>query len=218
MIFYQNMLIGKVALFVHIPGVHLEHCHPFINSYKGTPSILIQDLYSIEDNEYISRYYWLNWNQSWAKQNPKPGQIFEFSANSISYFTAREQHRLSVYRTIRQLWRLVYPTNIECIGFDENIVSPLDKPIISLRTGEQFNNFAQYYNSLGIKSISKEEWELRVIALIDAENIELLLNRNGRINCTSYPPLCMLLDTFNKLTQEQQLALMPFIKTKPKPL
>ena len=130
----------------------------------------------------------------------------------------REQHRLSVYRTIRQLWRLVYPSNIECIGFDENIVSPYNKPIISLRTGEQFNNFAQYYKSLNISSISKEEWELRVIALIDAENIDLLLNRKGRINCTSYPPLCMLLDTFNKLTKDQQLALMPFIKTSPRPL
>ena len=130
----------------------------------------------------------------------------------------REQHRLSVYRTIRQLWRLIYPTNIECIGFDENIVSPYNKPIISLRTGEVFDNFAQYYDSLNIKSISKEEWELRVIALIDAENIELLLNRNGRINTASYPPLCMYVDTFNKLTKEQQLALMPFIKTKPRPL
>lgn len=198
-----------------IPGVHLEHVHPYINSYKGTPSMLMQDLYSIEDNEYISRYYFLNWNRSWAKQKPKIGQIYEFNANSISYFTAREQHRLSVYRTIRQLWRLIYPTNIECIGFDENIVSPYNKPIISLRTGEVFNNFAQYYNSLNIKSISKEEWELRVIALIDAENIELLLNRNGNINTASYPPYCMYLDTFNKLTQEQQLALMPFIKTKP---
>ena len=68
-------------------GVHLEQVHPYINSYKGTPSILMQDLYSIEDNEYISRYYFLNWNQSWAKQKPKPGQIFEFNANSISYFT-----------------------------------------------------------------------------------------------------------------------------------
>lgn len=178
----------------------------------------MQDLYSIEDNEYISRYYWLNWNRSWAKQNPKPGQIFEFNANSISYFTAREQHRLSVYRTIRQLWRLVYPTNIECIGFDENIVSPYNKQIINLRTGEQFDNFPDYYNSLDISSNSREEWELRVIALVDAENIELLLNRNGRINTSDYPPLCMLLDTFNKLTQEQQLALMPFIKTKPTPL
>lgn len=128
----------------------------------------------------------------------------------------REHHRLSVYRTIRQLWRLIYPTNIECIGFDENIVSPLEKPIISLRTGEVFDNFAQYYNSLNIKSISKEEYELRVIALVDAENIELLLNRNGRINCNSYPPLCMLLDTFNKLTKEQQLALMPNIQVPPK--
>lgn len=49
--------------------------------------MLMQDLYSIEDNEYISRYYFLNWNNSWAKQKPKPGQIFEFNANSISYFT-----------------------------------------------------------------------------------------------------------------------------------
>lgn len=199
-------------------GVHLEHVHPYINSYKGTPSILMQDLYSVEDNEYISRYYFLNWNRSWAKQNPKPGQIFEFNANSISYFTGREHHRLSVYRTIRQLWRLIYPSNIECIGFDENIVSPLEKPIISLRTGEEFNNFAQYYNSLNIKSISKEEWELRLIALIDGEQIDLLLNRSGRINCTSYPPYCMYMDTFNKLTQEQQLALMPFIKTPPRPI
>lgn len=113
---------------------------------------------------------------------------------------------------------MIYPTNIECIGFDENIVSPLDKPIISLRTTEVFDNFAQYYDSLNIKSISKEEWELRVIALIDAENIELLLNRNGRINTASYPPLCMFLDTFNKLSKDQQLALMPFIKTSHRPL
>lgn len=127
----------------------------------------------------------------------------------------REQHRLSVYRTIRQLWRLVYPSNIECIGFDENIVSPLDKQVINLRTGEQFNNFAQYYNSLNIKSISKEEWELRLIALIDGEQIDLLLNRNGNINTASYPPYCMYLDTFNKLSQEQQLSLMPFISTPP---
>ena len=127
----------------------------------------------------------------------------------------REQHRLSVYRTIRQLWRLVYPTNIECIGFDENIVSPYNKSIISLRTGEVFNNFPDYYNSLDISSNSKEEWELRVIALIDAENIELLLNRNGNINTASYPPYCMYLDTFNKLSQEQQLSLMPFISTPP---
>lgn len=87
MIFYQNMLIKKVASLLLIPGVHLEHCHPYINSYKGTPSMLMQDLYSIEDNEYISRYYFLNWNNSWAKQRPKMGQIFEFNANSISYFT-----------------------------------------------------------------------------------------------------------------------------------
>ena len=127
----------------------------------------------------------------------------------------REQHRLSVYRTIRQLWRLVYPTNIECIGFDENIVSPLDKQVINLRTGEQFDNFAQYYNSLNIKSISKEEWELRLIALIDGEQIDLLLNRNGNINTASYPPYCMYMDTFNKLSQEQQLSLMPFISTPP---
>lgn len=120
----------------------------------------------------------------------------------------REHHRLSVYRTIRQLWRLIYPTNIECIGHD-NIISPLDKPIISLRTGEQFNNFAQYYNSLNIKSISKEEYELRLITLIDGEEIDLLLNRNGRINTASYPPYCMFLDTFNKLTQEQQRVLIP---------
>ena len=130
----------------------------------------------------------------------------------------REQHRLSVYRTIRQLWRLIYPTNIECIGFDENIVSPLNKRIISLRTTEVFDNFPDYYNSLDISSNSREEWELRVIALIDAENIELLLNRNGRINTASYPPLCMYMDTFNKLTKEQQLALMPSIVTPPRPI
>ena len=127
----------------------------------------------------------------------------------------REQHRLSVYRTIRQLWRLVYPSNIECIGFDENIVSPYNKPIISLRTGEQFNNFPDYYNSLDISSNSREEWELRLIALIDAEQIDLLLNRKGNINTASYPPYCMYLDTFNKLSQEQRLSLMPFISTPP---
>ena len=127
----------------------------------------------------------------------------------------REQHRLSVYRTIRQLWRLVYPTNIELIGFDENIVSPYNKPIISLRTGEQFDNFPDYYNSLDISSNSREEWELRLIALIDGEQIDLLLNRNGNINTASYPPYCMYLDTFNKLSQEQQLSLMPFISTPP---
>ena len=69
-----------------------------------------------------------------------------------------------------------------------------------------------------IKSISKEEWELRLIALIDGEQIDLLLNRKGKINCTSYPPYCMFLDTYNKLTKEQQLALMPFIQTPPRPL
>ena len=127
----------------------------------------------------------------------------------------REQHRLSVYRTIRQLWRLVYPTNIELIGFDENIVSPYNKPIISLRTGEQFDNFPDYYNSLDISSNSREEWELRLIALIDGEQIDLLLNRNGNINTASYPPYCMYMDTFNKLSQEQQLSLMPFISTPP---
>ena len=156
----------------------------------------------------------MNWNRSWEKQHPKPGDIFEFTANSCSYRTGREHHRLSVYRTIRELWRLVYPANIECIGHDD-IISPLDKQVINLRTGEEFDNFAQYYNSLGIKSISKEEWELRLIALIDGEQIDLLLNRNGRINCTNYPPLCMYLDTFNKLTKDQQLALMPFISTPP---
>ena len=88
-------------------NVKLNNVHPYINSYKDTPSILLQDLYSIEDNEYISRYLWVNWNNSWKNQSPQPGDIFEFNCNSISYFAGRDQ----------QIFRLVYPTNIECICY-----------------------------------------------------------------------------------------------------
>ena len=197
----------KGSFIATVTNVRLNHCHPYINSYRDTPSMLLYNLYSIEDNEYIARYYWVNWNRSWEKANLKVGDIVEFNANSISYFTGREHHRLSVYRVTRQLYRLVYPSNIEVIGH-EDIENPLEKPIINLRTVQQCDNITQYYKTE--HCINSEEQELLLIALIDAENIDLLINRNGNINCTSYPPLCMYVDTYDKLTQEQQQTITQY--------
>lgn len=80
-----------------------------------------------------------------------------------------------------------------------DIINPLHKPVKNLRAGRVYNLFEEYFKDT--KSKGDEEKELHLISLIDGENIELLLNRNGKINCKSYPPYVMYLDTYERLTK-----------------
>ena len=57
--------------------------------------------------------------------------------------------------------------------------------------------------------------EIQISLLHHGNPIELLINRKGKINTTSYPPYCIYLDTYNKLTKELQLVLIPIITITP---
>lgn len=185
-------------------GVETTVVHPTMLNVEDGKALLFEDLYDVEQNQYVGKWCWLNLNRSWLKAAPRPGDRVEFMSNSTLYHLGRNYHKLNIRRPIRDLWRLVYPTKISIIDTDEDYINPIYRPIIDLRTNIVHDTFFKYLEANDVRQPFTERKELLFIELIDNHYPQCLFNRNGFIVNDKYPPQLMYLEDYNNLTDSQR--------------
>lgn len=182
-------------------GVHC-YTHPYMCG--NFESILMQDLFSLDDNEYVARFYWLNWNRSWAKLNMKQGDLVDFAAYGEKYKLGSESHQLNPMRVPRVIYRLKYPSAISIIGNCEIPNPILDFPVMDLSTGIEYSNYCEYCKHSPFTRYPEGK-DLGLIQLIDSINWDMIWrNRAGQLNCENYKPKVCFSYVFNSMPEEFQ--------------
>ena len=183
-----------------------KRVHHIVNNCIGG-SMLLEGLYSVNDKQRVARYYFMNFNKTWKKANLEYGDVVEFDAAARLNWYGKEYSPLNPTRVINAYYRLVYPTSIKKIGHIDNYTCILNKALISTYTGRHYNNFYEYINDVSNNIGSDELLEMRLIQLVDSTVPRLILNRRNKVNCKNYAPPVILLETYNKLTDEQATAI-----------
>ena len=181
-------------------GIDTHILHPYTNNYNLT-SKLFQEVYSVEDNQYIVDYMFLNNNRTWEKLPLTEGDIVELNARTKKYRMGNEYHRNNNWRVIRDYYRILYPHNAEIIDHIDIKNPVFDLPVVDLRTGDTFSNYDKWFTNSSYRT--NEDKELLLIHLIDNTNKELVLNRAGRVRCKRVPPVIMYKYVFDKLTDTE---------------
>ena len=144
--------------------------HPYIlNDITKKPnSYLVADLYDVQTNEFIADYAWININKTLLDLQAQPGDRIQANYYAEKYRLGKEYHPLNTIRRPNNLYRLKYPTNAKIIGH-EDIISPLDKPVMDLQTGQEYPSFYLYCENTPFHR-SREDFELLLIQLVDSIN------------------------------------------------
>ena len=179
-------------------GITLSNIHPYINSNGAT--MLFEDLYSVNDNEYICKYFFLNKCATLVKPNLQAGTKIRLNLGSEIYHFGRNYHPNNIWRPGRQMYRLLYPSQLIILEHTNNYVPPTYKPIIGIRSGKEYNNYYEYIKSANI--INNELIERILIQLIHSSDYRLLFNKNNKFNSELYVPKLIFKETYDKLPKE----------------
>ena len=144
--------------------------HPYIlNDITKKPnSYLVADLYDVEQHKMIAEYAFVNINKTLLDLDPQPGDRIQANYYAEKYRLGKEYHPLNTIRRPTNLYRIKWPTNAKIIGH-EDIISPLDKPVMDLQTGHEYPNFYTYCENTPFHR-NREDFELLLIQLIDSLN------------------------------------------------
>lgn len=194
--------------------------------------------YSKRNPVKIADWYWMNDNIPWQKTQLEAGDYVQFQAEGDKHRIGSEGHPFNTIRYINTIYRLKRPYNIIKLGKVEGNVSPLQLPVIDLESGEEYNTFDEYCKGLKYFITDREKEKRLVMMIESINYIPLWINlsktkyiRVPKLPRPFYPlelkgkklryapiwtyktysnvkPLIMFLDTYNKLTKEQQKVLL----------
>ena len=174
--------------------------HPYVNGNTG--ALLFENLYDAHTGELIAHSYWLNSSKAWDLVNLVKGDVYEFEARSQLYHTGRI-HTAEIYRTTLELYRLMYVKEIEYIGTQPYpYISIIDCKVIDTHYKAIYDDVSHFFTTFNI--FSREEQSKYIFQLVDTEYKQLFINKNGRLNCTYVKPRVMLLDSWNKLSDNEK--------------
>lgn len=186
----------------------------------------------------IADWFWMNDNIPWQNTELEPGDYVQFQAEGDKHRIGSEGHLFNTIRYINTIYRLKRPYNIIKLGKIEGNVSPLELPIIDLESNNTYNTFDEYCKGLHyhINDLEREKRLVMLIESINYMPLWINLSKTKYIRVHKLPrpyypgelkgkklkyspiwtyktysnvkPLIMFLDTYNKLTKEQQEVLI----------